>query len=352
MAIPPPMHPSQQLQPLPSPEFMRGNRDLSSRFERPQSAMGFGRSPQYYDHDLPVERTVARRTSVSRKPSKDHDDRARMPPPPRPSSAMQGERRMLRTPARKSVGFEDDDLLDGESDLYQPMPVSRRASVEYGHGALQPTRHRRDSLSDEDDSFDEFERYQMEPASRQMEPASRNRRTASYNYEDKIHSASRYQSDLSGPAAPLTAESLKRVKNGGSRGSTRSSGSRDESDYKHSATTRTTRSASAEDDITIKLPEGAVVEVNGARISCPGGGDVNIGRNNNGTSRTGSDRGTSVYEDDRNSRHERLPIRTRASSQATYPRPASHAPPLYPHGYPPYPGYPSSNYYDTDEHYF
>lgn len=324
--------------------------------------MGFARSPQqYYDHDLPPERTVARRTSVSRKASKNIDDRERMPPPPRPSSAFQSDRKVMRAPppARKSVGFEDDDLLDTDSELYHP--IARRASVEYGAGALQP-RSRQDSLSDDEDEsyIDDYDKYQMEPA-------SISRRTPSYNYEDKIHSAARYQNDVGGPA-PLTAETLKRVKNGGSRGSTRSSESRDESDYKHSATTRTTRSASAEDDITIKLPEGAVVEVNGAKITVPGGGDVSLGRNND-ASRGGSDRGTSVYEDDRKSRaydddrrsraydddrksrHDRLPIRTRASSQAAYPRALSHAPPLYPQGYPPYPGY-APSYYDSDEPYY
>ncbi len=353
MPMPLPMHPVQQLPP-PSPiDYHRSSRDLSSRFERPSSSMGFRQDPLIYDHEpVPIfERTVARRPSVSRKASKDHDDRRRMPPPARPSSI--GERRVsLRPPqARKSVGFEDDEL-DGDSDIYQP--VSGRASIEYGAGALQ-TGSRRGSFSDDSYDDDDYTRYQREPP-----PV--NRQVASYNYEDKINNASRYQNDLNGPGTPLTAETLKRVKNGGSRGSTRSSESRDESDYKHSATTRTTRSASAEDDITIKLPEGAVVEVNGARITCPGGGDVNIGRNNNtntnnnnnnGMSRNGgSERATSVYEDDRKSRHERLPIRTRASSQAAYPRSASHAPPLYPHGYQQYPTYaPPSTYYDTDGSY-
>ncbi|RYP50127.1 hypothetical protein DL769_010997 [Monosporascus sp. CRB-8-3] len=375
-----PMHPQPPQLPPPSPDFNhdfnRGSaRDLSSRFERPQSAMGFRQPSHDYDHEPPHpshDRTVARRSSVSRKASKHHEDRVRMPPPPRPSSALPSERRVLRPPPpsgmRKSVGFEDDDLDDDdESDQEFYEPLSRRASVEYGAGVLQ-ARSRRDSHSLSDDSYDDVERYQLEPAS------YTSRRNSSYNLEDKMRNASRYQSDVTGPAAPLTAETLRRVKDGDSRGSTRSSGSHDESDYKHSATTRTTRSASGEDDLTIKLPEGAVVEINGARITCPGGGDVNIGRNN-GASRVGSDRATSIYEDDRKSRyeddrksryeddrrsryeedrksrHERLPLRTRASSQAAYTRSMSHAPPLYPHGYSQYPGY-NSSYYDTDDPYY
>ena len=385
LAIPPMHHPPPPPQlPPPSPDFIRSNRELSNRFNRFDqppplpSAAPYHHSPLGYEPEPvsapPRERTVGRRASVSsRKANKDIDDRARMPPPSRPkSTAPAPERKVLRPPpptARKSVNF-DDVLDDDESDLYgQSLP--RSASVEYGSAILQG-RSRRGSFSDE--SLDEdYERYQRE--------APRVRRPSLYNYEDKINNASLYQNNVNGgPGAPLTAETLKRVKNDGSRGSTRSSESRDESDWKHSATTRTTRSASVDpDDITIKLPEGAVVEVNGAKITCPGGGDVSLGRNN-GTSRAGSDRGTSVYGDDRKSRydddrksrydddrrsrfdderrsrHERLPIRARASSQATnpYTRSLSYAPP-YPHPYPhnphntaPY----APSFYDSEDYYY
>ena len=371
LAIPPMHHPPSQLPPPPSPDFIRSNRELSSRFDRfdqrPQSASVYHQSPLGYEPEPPApsaaprERTVGRRSSVSRKANKDVEDRARMPPPSRPKSTAP-ERRVLRPPPptpRKSVNFDDE--FDGESDVFV-QSIPRRGSVEYGSSILQGG-GRRGSFSDE--SFDDdYERYQREST-------ASNRRSASYNYEDKINSASRYQNDVNGgPGAPLTAETLKRVKNDGSRGSTRSSESRDESDWKHSATTRTTRSASVDpDDITIKLPEGAVVEVNGARITCPGGGDVSLGRNNNGTSRAGSDRGTSVYGDDRKSRfdddrksrfdderrsrHDRLPIRARASSQVTnpYSRSLSYAPPYpipYPHNPAPY----APSFYDGDDYYY
>lgn len=380
LAIPPPpppmhQHPPPQLPP-PSPDFIRSNRELSSRFERydqrPQTASVYHQSPLGYDpeppRDIPRDRTVARRSSVStRKANKDHNDRDRMPPPPppRPRSTAP-ERRVLRPPPptpRKSVNFDDD--LDDESDVFHNGP-SRRASVEYGSSVLPA---RRDSFSD--DSYDDdVQIYRRESTASHRRPSS--------NYEDKINNASRYQNDVNGgPGAPLTAETLKRVKNDGSRGSTRSSESRDESDWKHSATTRTTRSPSVDpDDITIKLPEGAVVEVNGTRITCPGGGDVSL---NNNRSRAGSDRGTSVYgddrksryeddrksryeddrkyryDDDRRSRHDRLPIRARASSQATsnpYTRSLSYAPP-YPVPYPfnPAPSY-APSYYDGEDDYY
>ncbi|ORY71773.1 uncharacterized protein BCR38DRAFT_305179, partial [Pseudomassariella vexata] len=130
--------------------------------------------------------------------------------------------------------------------------------------------------------------------------------------------AAKYQQDVNGGvAAPLTAETLRAVKNSASSRSTRSSGeSRDESSFKQSATTRTTRSGNSDDDITIKVPRGAIVEWGNAKISCEEGGEVAISRGGNGASQRGSDRGT-VYGDDRKSRAgDRPPVRTRTSSQS------------------------------------
>jgi hypothetical protein len=100
-----------------------------------------------------------------------------------------------------------------------------------------------------------------------------------------------------------------KTKNGSISYSTRSSASRDESSYRQSATTRTTRSGSGGDDITIKLHGGAVVEVGNTKISCIKGGEINIPRAGGG-----SDPGT-VYDDDlkgRASRYER-PVARRQS---------------------------------------
>ncbi|KAI2619088.1 hypothetical protein GGS26DRAFT_584729 [Hypomontagnella submonticulosa] len=358
----PPMGHALVHQPIPSPTYADLHpppRDLASRFQRPQSAMGFQPAPKPIDYDPPKEKAVARRTSVNRKISKEHDDSRRMPPPPRPAST-QPNRLVFRPPPPshsitrrdsigKSVGFENHDLV-GDGTMYKA--VARR-EVEYGSGAL-PARPRPQSY-DTDSILD---------GGYDLEPASRGRRSSFYNFEDKVRDASRYQEDVSGgPAPPLTAEALKRVKNGGSSRSTRSSASRDESDYKQSATTRTTRSSSGDDDITIKLPMGAVIEVGNTKIHCKDGGDINIGRT--GASRGGSDHAASSnYSDDRKSRGDRLATRTRAASQAgSYSRtrlsaPPLHAPPAYhydddyyePHHGPRYAHAPYIGYRDEDEY--
>ncbi|KAI1079290.1 hypothetical protein F5B20DRAFT_172015 [Whalleya microplaca] len=357
---PPPMPlPMPHQQPGPPPPFHEyGNRDLASRFgqQRPQSAIGYHQASRSHDYEQPPkEKALARRTSVSRKISKDHEDRMRMPPPPhphpppRPASARPTQERLVLRPGpppasrRKSVGFEDDDFSEADSSMYHA--VGRR-EVEYGSGAL-PIRTRPGSYADT--------LYDEGPYA--LEPASRGRRNSLYNLDERVREVSQYQDDVNGgPTPPLTAEALRRVKNGGSSRSTRSSESRDESDYKHSATTRTTRSGSGDDDITIKVPAGAVIEVGNTKIHCNDGGDMNIGRGGGTTRAGGSDRET-IYSDerhdrnDRNDRNDRIEriernerksradrlldrsaSQRRASSQApSYPR--AHAPPLYP---PPY----------------
>ncbi|KAI0598151.1 hypothetical protein F4775DRAFT_199122 [Biscogniauxia sp. FL1348] len=338
------VHQHHPMPPPPPPGSDYFARDLSLRFKRPQS-VGYGPPPHPHEYEPVKEKALAgRRPSVpSRKaskdyasreyPSKDYDDRSRMPPPPRPKSARQ-ERVVFRPPPpsnmRKAVDFHEDDEFDDFDDdddslLYDS--VSRRASVEYGSGAL-PIRPRRQSIGQrslEIDSDYDSDDLDSEPA------PSRGRRNSFVNFEDKVRSASRYQEDVSGSTPPLTAEALRQVKNGGSSRSTRSSGSRDESEYKHSATTRTTRSGSGEDDITIKIPMGAVVEVGNTKIHCRDGGDISVGRP--GTTRGSSDRANSTYGDDRKSRADRSATRTRASSQAeSYTRVP---PPLQPPRMPP-----------------
>jgi hypothetical protein len=116
-------------------------------------------------------------------------------------------------------------------------------------------------------------------------------------YEDKLHKAATYQEDVGGPTVPLTAETLKRQqrRHGGSSRSTKSSQSRDESDYKKSATTRTTRSMSNDNDenVTIKVTGQARVMVGGAQIHCDEGGEIEIKRQK--SLRDGSERSNSEY---------------------------------------------------------
>ncbi|KAI1126773.1 hypothetical protein F5Y10DRAFT_266739 [Nemania abortiva] len=337
---PPPLHP------LPVPmDHPFPPRDLAMRFRRPSSSMGFRSSSNSYEYEASPDRSLARRSSVSRKVSKEikeQEDRKRMPPPPRPKSTrpertdrMERERlerlerperterlepRILKPQPsnnnhRKSVVFDDDEL-DDESLLNVPDILRRGSGVEYGSAPFKNRRQSFDVPTDSvfeysDDEGDDYEEYYYEePPSR-----SRSRRRSHIDVEDKMRNASRYQDNIGGGmSSALTADALRKAKTGGSSRSTRSSASRDESEYKHSATTHTTRSSSGEDDITIKVSAGCVVEVGNVKIHSTEGGEVSVGRT--GSSRTGSDRGTSVWGDERRGRIDR----GRASSQSAYSR--------------------------------
>lgn len=177
------------------------------------------------------------------------------------------------------------------------------------------------------------------------------------SYEDKLNQASRYQDEVTGgnpgPGMQLTAERLRKAsRHGGSRSSTRSSESRDESDFRQSATTRTTRSSAAgEEDMTIRVKGNAVLEVGGARLRCQDGAEISVPRGPPATSgfRTSSDQ--SIYlGEDRRTRMERPSTRHRASSQAasfsrSTPKydasPEYYRQPPYDPVPPPYPAYPS-----------
>jgi hypothetical protein len=339
--------------------FGRTPDPLASRFvrpeHRPRSAMGM-RPPSYGpdDYEAP-EKSIIRRPSLSKRTPKEQEDRMRMPPPSRPQTT-QPNRPVFKAPPpqRKSVVFPDDELLDFEPEY----PLSRHTSIDYGKAL--PIRSRRQSLGPEYN----HEQYAIEPVP--TKSRREKRRSTSYalgnKHDDQIRNASQYQDEVNGgPTAHLTAENLRQVKNGSSSHSTRSSASRDESSYRQSATTRTTRSGSGDDDITIKLHGGAVVEVGSTKISCIKGGEINIPRAGGG-----SDRGT-VYDDDlksRASRYERPVARTRSNSQSAYTRalPAppygGYAPPLpyhnhmeyapYPSGYAPYGAY----HYEDEGGYF
>jgi hypothetical protein len=143
----------------------------------------------------------------------------------------------------------------------------------------------------------------------------------------------KYQDDINGgPAMPLTADALRKASNprlGG--GSSRSSGSHDDSEYKRSNTTGLTRSSSSDtDNVTIKGSGSAVVRVSGAEIECGDGGEITFSRPT-GSSRVGSDRASSYYQlEDVQNRVERkaLPYRPHTPSQNSHHRGYSgnHAP--------------------------
>lgn len=263
-----------------------------------------------------LERPMQRKPSVSRKISKDHDDRMRMPPPPpaRPASARPsasgGDRLVFKPPAHGSARRksrpaivdedEDDDFEEEDAVVYRPDPRRMSSAMNVNPFASRRPEHFEDEMSDGD-----LQNYKREPPASHASHARRRNSQFRGGLDEKTRTAMTYQEGvMTRTNPPLTAEALKHVRNGGSTRSTRSTESRDESDYKHSATTRTTHSNNNnnnndDDDITIKLPRGGVIEVGGAKITCATGGDVSIGRGN----RQGSDRATerdaaTVHDDD------------------------------------------------------
>jgi hypothetical protein len=271
-----------------------------------------------------------------------------MPPPTTPFRAppQTVTRQKTRTPSRpppsgrSRVGFADQHGYDDEEFADSPglfadspeaqfdrrtaLARTRRSSVAYdNYGAdIIPARStRRGSVAYEQRGID-------------IVPARNTRRDSFYDYEqsmdsgdgsfdeDKYLDAMKYQDDINGgPAMPLTADALRKASNprlGG--GSSRSSGSHDDSEYKRSNTTGLTRSSSSDtDNVTIKVSGSAVVRVSGAEIECGDGGEITFSRPNNGTSRVGSDRASSYYQlEDVQPRVERkaLPYRPHTPSRS------------------------------------
>ncbi|RFU31090.1 hypothetical protein B7463_g5246, partial [Scytalidium lignicola] len=264
------------------------------------------------EYDSPVEspKRIVRRASIrpsSARPApprktKEEKDYELMPPPPPPS--------LLPKPILRRPSVDIPGSYPSESPRASPVPrasparrsspAPRESRTIYREEPSRPRRQRpkRSSVSynlDRDDV-----RYQLETATSKP---GRPRRQSYYGqsastessggYEDKIREASMYQEDVTGgPGLALTAELLKRQqrRQAGSSRSTKSSGSHDESDFRRSATTRTTRSGSGVEDgnVTIKVLGSAKLVVDGTQIECLEGGEIQIQRQN--SLRNGSER--------------------------------------------------------------
>ncbi|TAQ83084.1 hypothetical protein B7494_g8593 [Chlorociboria aeruginascens] len=235
-----------------------------------------------------------------------------MPPPPLPIVRRAPE--LLAPTHPTDLDAYRDTRLQYREEPRPRRPSSNRHSVSYDLGA-------------------DVERVRVEPASssrRRQSYYGQSAPSASTNssgYEDKIREAASYQEEVAGPTAPLTAELLKKQqrqrRQAGSSRSTKSSGSRDESDYRKSATTRS--SGPEDENVTIKVTGQARVVVRGAQIDCADGGEIEIKRQPKAI-RNGSERSNSEYggprSDERRSRIDRpiLSNATRTSSQHSYVR--------------------------------
>lgn len=245
------------------------------------------------------------------------------PPPSRPASRHEHSR--PRPVNRRSVGFnhaptfDDDDLTGAENPLFHD--ISPQPTYEQRKRAI--SRSRPDSLVYDDEEYDTMPTSGRNSRRTSMYgSAALGSGGASYEGESKYLDALKYQEVVGGTPQPLTAESLRKANKRGevaSSRSTRSSASRDESEYKRSSTTGITRSSSgAHDDFTIKVSGAAVVRVHGAEIECE---DSEITFSNaTGLGRISGEPANTVYqlEDGHSSHRERkaLPHRTRAPSQS------------------------------------
>ncbi|KZZ88043.1 hypothetical protein AAL_08198 [Moelleriella libera RCEF 2490] len=314
---------------------------LRSRFDaRPASAMAFGKPPpppgrfDFYPRDyLDEPPETAQAGHLLPRSRRLEGDRRRMPPPEvparphstlppttphrSPSTRRPGRSRPPPT-QRRSVGFAgfDDDEFEGEESLFNDLspdpaydrrrvglPRLGRSSSVYGHPDLDVTavagRSNRSS----------FHGTAALP-------------TGGVSLDDKFNNALNYQAAVSGPQFDLTADALRKSRRRSgiapSR-STRSSGSRDESEYRRSSITRT--SYNGNDDLTIKISGNARLRVPGvgAEIECDDGGEI-VFSTRPGDPRLDSDQGSMMYRqlEDNRSRvgGKALPQRARAPSQS------------------------------------
>lgn len=316
------------------------SRPLPSRFEsagsRPASAFGMRETTVHqqiqdaYDDGYasatekqPVKRRSVRIPSGTTRTSAQREaDFEAMPPPSRPSSARPGILRNRTT--------------EYHTDIIQDVPVHREAIRE----ARPPYRTVETAPPRRSSSRRASVAYEF-PEQRTQEANTSHRRSKSYYgqsssansgsayettpLEEKMRRASLYQEEVVGPAAPLSAEHLRRHQRR-QAGSSKSSGSRDESDYRKSATTHTSQSGHGQngEDFTITVKGGqARIMVGDAQIDCTEGGEVEIKRQK--SIRNGSERSQSIYgdRDERRSRGDRTAGRSRMSSQSgrSYDRP-------------------------------
>jgi hypothetical protein len=300
---------------------------------RPASSIGFRqtrRTPSYYeDQDEEEETPVVLSRKFSTTGSTDMQDRKAMPPPPRPKSTKPIVLRPAPPQTHMTRGYDDESSFDGDGGFYRD--VDRRDMVrrsgDFGPPAQQG-RSRRMSMAAADAAL------QLQSSKLKQRPNSTyDLEEYDHHYEygygdhkmaEQLMKAGQYQDTINGGLThPLTKDALQKAgkRSQGSSRSTRSSESHDESEWRHSATTRTTRSVAGEEDVTIKVTGQAVVEVSGAKIQCRDGSAISISSRPIPTGRLiDSDKGSVAY-DDRKSRIERIPHRTRAMSQSgSYPR--------------------------------
>jgi hypothetical protein len=238
----------------------------------------------YYEsatEERDFERSMAARAALIKQKELDAMASMMMPPPPLPPA---GRRNSILQP------------IDIPIRSHRPIMADDDRSARGAYRDDTRARRRRSSIGPSITASS----YEHERPRIKVESAS-GRRNSYYSgsdpqstYEDKLSSAAGYQEEVSGTPVQLTADMLRKQQRAvGS--STRSSESRDESDFKHSATTRTTRSGSGQegDDVTIRIMGKATVNVAGAKIEGDDGFELNIFRKK--STRGGSEASASEF---------------------------------------------------------
>lgn len=259
--------------------------------------------------DEPRESRRSRDYENTRHPSGDYENTRRpsgdyereRPSPRRQSPRRQSPRRPSpRRPSPHRRQSRTSYEFDEREHPAQPKIMYR--------GDAPPSRARRQSLPRAPESNESLSfAYDRDDANIRVEAAS-GRRASYYgglsnpssNYEEKVREATGYQADVSGgEPVKLTADLLRKQQHTiGSSRSTHSSNSRDESDFKRSVTTRTTRSVSgndAGDDVTIRIKGNAKVTIGAAEITNADGVELNIVNNRRQSIRNGSEASRSEY---------------------------------------------------------
>lgn len=287
----------QDAQDMPPPQPMARRRSVRQPSEQSiflQDQLDDEPQPRRSRDDEPRDYRRSRDSrEYDRRPSGDYE----RPSPRRPSPRRPSPRRPSPRRHQSRTSYEFDE---------RERPAQNK--IIHRGDAPQQSRARRQSLprapeSSESLSFD----YDRGDSNIRVEAAS-GRRASYYgglsnpssNYEDKVRDATGYQADVSGEPIKLTADLLRKQQHTiGSSRSTHSSNSRDESDFKRSVTTRTTRSVSgndaAGDDVTIRIKGNAKVTIGAAEITNADGVELNIVNNRRQSIRNGSEASRSEY---------------------------------------------------------
>ena len=301
-----------RVDPYYTPEPLWPPNPLAERFSRGMDPIARTASAQAVraPKDVSTFDIQSEMRNIARRRAREAED---MPPPPIPT------RRQSITQVIDSRDYDVAPRYDS-----RPARASHR---EPSPAPRAPRRHSANRSSTYGYSGDQLN-YRIDASNQARGSSYYEGQRRSSDYEEKVREATGYQEQVAGKPVFLTAEALRKQQRATeSSRSTRSSGSHDESDFRRSATTRTTTSRFDPDgeNVTIKFNGEAMVRIAGAEIKCDDGAELNIMRSK-GAIRNGSERSASEYcvvpSDDKRSRdHHRSSNYSRSTSKSGFSNP-------------------------------